>query len=154
MLHTYAVGDGHYVVHNCDDLPWSSNSVKDASNESDAQFAKGTKELNVTVSDRSEAEEIFLGKFQGDGYSNTTGFNGPEGDDWWLPKKGYWEEFKDVFGSKAMTYHWDEALGEGGRVMGHGEGNRHGGLPHLQIHGEFHRPHLLPYLIGRGQRSM
>jgi hypothetical protein len=35
---------------------------------------------------------------------------------------------------KHGTYHWDDKLDEKGRVSGHGEGNPHGHLPHLQIH--------------------
>jgi len=63
----------------------------------------------VSVASRAEAEELFLGKYQAEGYRNTTG---------WSPK-----ESKDFFGSKRGTYHWDE----GANAFPH-DGS------HLQIH--------------------
>jgi hypothetical protein len=101
------------LVHNCD-IPWSSGSVSRASRALD----EGS--TSVSVSSRSEAEELFLGKYQGAGYRNATGFDGPG--------------TRQYFGSKVGTYHWDDQLGEDGRVLGHGPGNSDGDFPHLQIH--------------------
>lgn len=120
-VHTFAVGSGQFVVHNCpqgggDDnfIKWSSKTVRLAADDLD----NGATE--VTVSTRSEAEELFLGKFQGDGYINTTDMSPTEA--------------KDFYGSKEGTYHWDDDMDASGRVEGHGGDNPHGGLPHLQIH--------------------
>ncbi|MGH2486349.1 MAG: hypothetical protein ACRDHE_10080, partial [Ktedonobacterales bacterium] len=142
-VHTFAVGNGAYVVHNCPDGPsgggsdgaqkWSSPTVAKAAHALD----EGAND--VTVNSRSEAEELFLGRYAGDGYRNTTGFKGPE--------NGFWDEFKRVFGGKAGTYHWDEGLDDAGRVSGHGEGNPHGGLPHLQIH-TFEGPIIRIFFLG------
>jgi hypothetical protein len=41
---------------------------------------------------------------------------------------------RQYFGSKVRTYHWDDQVGEDGRVLGHGPGNSDGDFPHLQIH--------------------
>lgn len=89
-----------------DDIPWSSSSVASSANK----LLKGTKE--VTVSSKSEAEEIFLGLYQGKGYKNVTGMNATSS--------------KNLLGSKKGTYHWD---------AGHSGGNPHD-IPHLQIHDE------------------
>ncbi|MBA2392725.1 MAG: hypothetical protein H0V70_08260 [Ktedonobacteraceae bacterium] len=113
--HTFVVGVGMWVVHNCGgDIPWSSKTVRQAAQSIDAGAT------DVTVSSRSEAEELFLGKYQGSGYRNTSGLSGPEA--------------KNLFGSKRGTYHWDDVLDPEGGIQGHGAGNPHGGLPHLQIH--------------------
>jgi hypothetical protein len=110
----YVVGTvAAVLVHNCD-IPWSSGSVSRASRALD----EGS--TSVSVSSRSEAEELFLGKYQGAGYRNATGFDGPG--------------TRQYFGSKVGTYHWDDQLGEDGRVLGHGPGNSDGDFPHLQIH--------------------
>ncbi len=111
--HTFTVGAGQWIVHNCN-IPWSSKSVSQASKALDA----GVKE--VTVKSRSEAEELFLRKFQGAGYTNTTGLGGVGS--------------KDLFDDKYGTYHWDDNFDSDGRIQGHGEDNPHGDLPHLQIH--------------------
>ena len=114
--HTFTVGEGMWVVHNCggNNIPWSSNAVKQAAQQLDAG------EKDVTVASRSDAEELFLRKYQGEGYRNTTDMSGPEA--------------KDFFGSKQETYHWDDTLDSAGRVQGHGADNPDGALPHLQIH--------------------
>lgn len=72
-----------------------------------------------TVSNRSQAEELFLGLFQGLGYKNTTGMT-----------------VKDYFGSKEFTYHWDVVKDNLGRIIGHGVNNPDGDMPHLEIHTE------------------
>jgi hypothetical protein len=128
-VHTFAVGDGQFVVHNCpqvgsgdNSIKWSSGTVRSAARDLD----NGATE--VTGSTRSEAEEFFLRKFQAEtdetgelGYRNTTGMSGPE--------------VRDYYGSKEGTYHWDTEIDpETGGVQGHGPGNPHMGLPHLQIH--------------------
>jgi hypothetical protein len=101
------------LVHNCN-IPWSSGSVSRASRALDEGAT------SVLVNSRSEAEELFLGKYQGAGYRNASGFDGPG--------------TRQYFGSKVGTYHWDDQLGEDGRVLGHGPGNSDGDFPHLQIH--------------------
>jgi RHS repeat-associated protein len=95
-------------------IPWSSGGVARASRALD----EGAK--SVQVNSRSEAEELFLRKYQGNNYRNATGFDGVG--------------TRQYFGGKVGTYHWDDQLGEDGRVLGHGSANRDGDLPHLQIH--------------------
>ncbi|TYQ15489.1 UNVERIFIED_CONTAM: RHS repeat-associated protein [Acetivibrio alkalicellulosi] len=95
-------------------IKWSSGTVSDAARQLDSGVTQ------VTVKNRSQAEELFLGKYQGAGYRNTSGMSATEA--------------KNFFGNKAGTYHWDDALDLLGRVTGHGSGNMHGELPHLQIH--------------------
>ncbi|MFE7135688.1 polymorphic toxin-type HINT domain-containing protein, partial [Streptomyces sp. NPDC057638] len=116
--HTYyaLAGATPVLVHNAEPcrFPWSSGRV------SAAVRAINEGRTKITVGSRSEAEEIFLGRFQGDGYRNAAGFDG----------KGT----RQYFGSKSGTYHWDDQLGTDGRVLGHGADNRDGDLPHLQIH--------------------
>ena len=84
-------------------IPWSNKSVREA-----AKSLKGGA-TQVRVRSRSEAEELFLGRYQGQGYRNTTGM-GPR-------------ETKSMFGQKSGTYHWDEGA----------SAYPHGG-DHLQIH--------------------
>ena len=95
------------------DIPWSSGQVSRAAK--DIQGG-GTA---IHVANRSQAEELFLGIFQGQGYRNATGMDGPR--------------TRDFFGSKQGIYHWDDQLDAEGRVMGHGAGNADGALPHLQV---------------------
>ncbi|MFO0576889.1 MAG: DUF6531 domain-containing protein [Polyangia bacterium] len=97
---------------NC--IPWSSKRIKDADNLLEGGQKK------VYVGSRSEAEELFLGRYQGHGYKNTTGMTGPE--------------VKNLFGEKKGTYHWDTQLDSTGRVVGHGPSNPDGAMPHLQVH--------------------
>lgn len=111
--HTYCVGEVGFWAHNrC--IPWSSPSIRRAAEA----LARGSK--TVTVKSRSEAEELFLGIFQGQGFKNTTGFS----------DKGA----RDFFGGKLGTYHWDDVLDTAGSVMGHGSKNSHASMKHLQIH--------------------
>ncbi|MGW1915698.1 RHS repeat-associated core domain-containing protein [Streptomyces sp. NPDC002076] len=117
QLHTYYVlaGETPVLVHNSGGcIPWSSGSVSRASKS----LADGA--TSVTVKSRSEAEELFLRTYQGDGYRNASGMDGVG--------------TKQYYGTKRGTYHWDDQLGEDGRVLGHGAGNRDGDLPHLQVH--------------------
>lgn len=112
--HTYYVSVDGVLVHNACDIPWSSGEVSHAASE----ISHGAN--SVTVSKRSQAEELFLGLFQGKGYKNTTGMTG----------KGV----KEYFGSKDFTYHWDVIKDELGRIIGHGTNNPDGDMPHLEIH--------------------
>ncbi|NEC86492.1 hypothetical protein G3I71_11835 [Streptomyces sp. SID12501] len=116
-LHTYYVlaGQTPVLVHNSGGcIPWSSGSVSRASKS----LTDGA--TSVTVKSRSEAEELFLRTYQGAGYRNASGMDGVG--------------TKQYYGTKRGTYHWDDQLGEDGRVLGHGAGNRDGDLPHLQVH--------------------
>jgi len=47
----------------------------------------------ATVGSRAEAEELFLGNYQGAGYRNASGFDGVG--------------TKQYFGEKRGTYHWE-----------------------------------------------
>ncbi|MBI4494020.1 MAG: RHS repeat-associated core domain-containing protein, partial [Chloroflexi bacterium] len=102
-----------------------------ASNEiraSSRRVGEALKELergatSVRVATRDEAAEVFMRRYQGHGYRNTTGF-----------KFERWEDFDNFWGGKRGTYHWDEELDATGRVSGHGTENIHGQSSHLQIH--------------------
>ncbi len=115
-IHTYYVlaGKTPVLVHNCGEIPWTSGRVSSASRAIDQGATK------INVGSRAEAEELFLGKFQGEGYRNASGFDGVG--------------TKQYFGEKRGTYHWDDQVGADGRVLGHGAGNVDGALPHLQVH--------------------
>jgi hypothetical protein len=98
-------------------VKWSSGVVSRA-----AYILRSGKKF-VTVSNRSQAEELFLGLYVGKGFVNTTGMSG--------------SAVRSFFtNGKYGTYHWDEAIDASGRVGGHGAGNIHGSMPHLQIHDE------------------
>ncbi|EPX55090.1 hypothetical protein D187_009596 [Cystobacter fuscus DSM 2262] len=113
--HTYFAGTLNAWVHNeCtpgsasspgdkNSIPWSSKTLKRA----DAELSQGAK--SVTVKGRSEAEELFLGRYQGEGYRNVTGMSPTES--------------KRFFGTKEGSYHWDE----GAKSFPHGQ-------DHLQVH--------------------
>jgi len=68
-------------------IPWSSTTVCKAN----TALEHGA--TSVTVSSRSEAEELFLRRYQGEGYRNVTDMSPAE--------------TKNFFGSKAGVYHWD-----------------------------------------------
>ncbi len=91
-FHTYYVGESEVLVHNrqCGskadvsgssgnsvvnksgrntEIPWSSGTVSDAAK----QLESGAR--SVTVKNRSQAEELFLGLYQGEGYVNVTGMD-------------------------------------------------------------------------------
>ena len=117
--HTYYVSDIGVLVHNMcakktdDVIPWSSKVVASAAKE----LERGA--TSVYVNNKSQAQELFLGLFQGKGYRNATGTDGVG--------------TKQLFGRKTKTYHWDDELGPDGRVLGHGINNKDGEMPHLQI---------------------
>jgi hypothetical protein len=69
------------------EIPWSSKSVRDAVKSLEMG------QTEVRVASRMEAEELFLGKFNGKGFKNTTGMRPTEA--------------KNLFGKKDGTYHWD-----------------------------------------------
>jgi len=114
--HTYYVvaGETPVLVHNIGsgpcDIPWSSRSVQKAAK----QLEEGA--TSVTVRSRSEAEELFLRRYQGEGYVNTTGMKPWEAKD-------FLRTVHDRL-SKEGSYHWDEYGGTG----------PHDFMPHLQIH--------------------
>ena len=96
-------------------IPWSSKTVSDASK----QLASGDR--SVTVENRSQAEELFLGMYQGDGYKNVTGMDAMDS--------------KNLNGGeKGLTYHWDDVFDSDGNLLGHGADNPDSKMPHLQIH--------------------
>ena len=128
--HTYYVGAAEVLVHNDNcgqgagnnkgdsgtESPWSSKVVSNASRQLD----EGMKTVNVD--NRSQAEELFLGKYQGEGYRNVTGMDAMSS--------------KELLGSKGNTYHWDDTFGADGYLVGHGAGNPDASMAHLQIHPE------------------
>jgi hypothetical protein len=75
---------------------------------------------STIVKTREQAGELFYRLFGNQGYRNATGFDGVG--------------TKQYFGSKAMTYHWDELLDAAGNLAGHGPNNSDGLYRHLQIH--------------------
>uniref|UniRef100_UPI0024B5976E RHS repeat domain-containing protein n=1 Tax=Chitinivorax sp. B TaxID=2502235 RepID=UPI0024B5976E len=85
------------------EIPWSSKMVKNAAKD----IENGATE--VCVGSKAEAAELFLGKFHGQGYKNTSGFRPTQA--------------KDFFGGKEGTYHWDI----GKDAYPHGQS-------HLQVH--------------------
>lgn len=82
----------------------------------------------VSVRSRSDAEQLFLDRYVGDGYRNMTGESGPSTKN----LMDYLTNNK----TKGGTYHWDDVMDPSnpGRVAGHGPGNPDGDLPHLQVH--------------------
>jgi len=113
--HTYFVGESGAWVHNSGagcpidaariigEIPWSSRRLSAAINA----LQKGA--TKVVLKGRAEAEELFLGHFQGKGLRNVTGMS---------PKSS-----KNLFDTKKGTYHWDE----GGKAFPHDQ-------DHLQVH--------------------
>ncbi|QSQ27350.1 hypothetical protein JY651_21645 [Pyxidicoccus parkwayensis] len=84
-------------------LPWSSKALKQA----EVALEQGA--TSVHVGSRAEAEELFLGRYAGEGYRNVTKMSPTEA--------------KNFFGGKAGSYHWDE----GPDAFPHGQ-------DHLQVH--------------------
>ncbi|MEG0434514.1 MAG: RHS repeat-associated core domain-containing protein, partial [Morganella sp. (in: enterobacteria)] len=82
----------------------------------------------VTVKSRSDAQQLFMDRYVGDGYKNMTGESGPSTKNLM--------EYLTGNKTKAGTYHWDDVMDPANvnRVMGHGPTNPDGALPHLQIH--------------------
>ena len=104
---------------------WSNKRVKDAA----AAMERG--ESSIWVKLRTEAEELFLGKYVGNQvnakgeqviFQNTTGKTAMEA--------------KEILGAKANTYHWDDALDELGQLAGHRLDDPSSQFQHLQIHPE------------------
>ena len=121
--HSYHVSQFAILAHNTGigcDIRWSSPAV----NRAAQQIRSGATEIRVAS--RSQAEELFLRLFQGDGFRNTTG---------WAR-----EEVKR-FG-KAKTYHWDDVFqGPSQNYPGkqllqrhYDDGKLHNYMMHLQIH--------------------
>jgi RHS repeat-associated protein len=121
QVHTYAVGGGQYVVHNCGG--GRPLTVKEASRALDAG------DRAVTVASKGDAEELFLSKYAGEGYKNSTGLDKDLAGG--MTDQGA----KDFFGDDGF-YHWDDQWDPDnpGRLLGHGPENPHGNVPHLQIH--------------------
>ncbi len=118
---TYFVGDKAVLVHNEYDKTrkWSSKEVNDAAKD----LKNGS--TSVTISNRSQAEELFLGLYQGDGYHNTDGWIG--------------EEIEAYFGGKQGTYHWDVEFEYKEKIKDyilkhHDINNPDAKIAHLQIH--------------------
>lgn len=82
------------------------------------QLETGANSVNVDT--RSQAEELFLRLYQGNGYFNVTGMDAMD--------------VKRLFGGKGNTYHWDDTFGLDGYLLGHGAGNPDALMQHLQIH--------------------
>lgn len=93
-------------------VPWSSRSLNFASKS----LTGGSK--SVWVKSQNEAEELFLGHFQGYGLKNATGMSSTEA--------------KNFFGSN--FYHWDTKFGKDGFLLFHSPLNLHSTIPHLQVH--------------------
>lgn len=83
----------------------------------------------VTVASKGDAEELFLSKYAGEGYKNSTGLDKDLAGG--MTDQGA----KDFFGDDGF-YHWDDQWDPDnpGRLLGHGPENPHGNVPHLQIH--------------------
>ena len=119
--HVYRVGDVGVLVHNAyTEIHWSSPNVRTVANK----LRDGASEIHVR--NRMEAEEIFLGRYVGEGYVNTTGWGIPS-----VKQHG-----------KLGTYHWDVEFGDVSVILkdkrvlkGHyDDGKLHNYTPHLQIH--------------------
>jgi hypothetical protein len=96
------------------DLPWFSSGSRQAARAIEAG------ETSIKVATRDEASEVVWRLYGSQGFLNTTGRTGAD--------------VRAILGTKAGTYHWDEAIDAAGRVAGHGVDNVHGALPHVQIH--------------------
>jgi hypothetical protein len=81
------------------EIAWSSKAVKDANRA----LSIGATEVNVA--NRSEAEELFLARYAGQGYRNVTGMSPTES--------------KNLFGTKTGSYHWDVGAGAYPHEMDH-----------------------------------
>ncbi|WP_242485091.1 RHS repeat-associated core domain-containing protein [Pseudomonas sp. TH39(2020)] len=104
------------------DVPWSSPSVKRASDQLD-QGAR-----DVTVNSRAEAEELFRGKYVGKGYRNAEEFNSVTAKDYFETPTG-----------KESYYHWDDTPvsdidSRKVYMANHSPSDPHAALPHLQLH--------------------
>jgi hypothetical protein len=86
------------------EIPWTSGTVSHAAK----QLMNGAE--SVAVKTKSQAEELFLGLYQGKGYKNVSGMKPSDS--------------MNLLGTKYNTYHWDPP---------HGPKSQHN-APHLQIH--------------------
>ena len=98
------------------EIPWSSGVVSDAAR----QLQRG--QSSVTVKSRSQAEELFLRLYQGEGYTNVTNMDAMSA--------------KNLLSGKKNTYHWDDIFGSDGYLLKHGTDNPDAKMAHLQIHPE------------------
>ncbi|AJQ94757.1 RHS repeat domain-containing protein [Gynuella sunshinyii] len=106
----------------CKEVPWSSASVKRAAEA----LERG--ETQVSVRNRQEAEEIFIGVFSGKGYHNAEAFNSVTA-----------KEFFRTIDGKEPYYHWDDipvSNIETKKVYmaNHSPDDPHSAQPHLQLH--------------------
>ncbi len=104
------------------EVTWSSPSVKRASDQLD----RGAKD--VTVNSRGEAEELFRGKYVGEGYRNAEEFNSVTAKDYFVTPEG-----------KESYYHWDDTPVSNIEtrkvyMANHSPTDPHAALPHLQLH--------------------
>jgi RHS repeat-associated protein len=104
------------------DIPWSNGSVKRASDALD----RGA--TSVTVNSRAEAEELFLGKYVGQGYRNAEEFNS-------ATAKTHFRKTKEP----EKYYHWDDTPVSDIKtrkvtMANHDPSDPHGDHPHLQLH--------------------
>lgn len=83
-------------------IQWLSSKVNNASRLIDSGHKK------VYVDTREQAEELFLRKYQGAGYRNTTGWKALESN-FWYNKAGY--------------YHLDDVFDEKGTLLNHAKDN-------------------------------
>jgi hypothetical protein len=96
------------------DLPWGRVGARQAAK------AIESGQTSIKVASRDDAAEVVWRMFSSRGFTNTTGRTG--------------NDVRKILGSKASTYHWDEVLDEAGNLSGHGAGNIHGAMRHVQIH--------------------
>jgi RHS repeat-associated protein len=104
------------------EVSWSSPTVKRASDQLD----RGAKD--VTVNNRAEAEELFRGRYVGEGYRNAEEFNSVTAKDYFSTPQG-----------KESYYHWDDTLVSNIEtrkvyMANHSPTDPHAALPHLQLH--------------------
>ncbi|MFC0228837.1 RHS repeat-associated core domain-containing protein [Serratia aquatilis] len=105
------------------EIPWSNSTVKRASDQLD----RGARD--VYVNSRAEAEELFRGKYVGQGYRNAENFNS-------VTAKDYFEVNRTT---KEPYYHWDDVpvsdiSTRKVHMVNHEVNNVHGEMPHLQLH--------------------
>lgn len=96
------------------DLPWGRVGARQAAK------AIESGQTSIKVASRDDAAEVVWRMYSSRGFTNTTGRTG--------------NDVHKILGSKASTYHWDEVLDEAGNLSGHGAGNIHGAMRHVQIH--------------------
>lgn len=96
------------------DLPWGRVGARQAAKAIEAG------QTSIKVASRDDAAEVVWRMFSSRGFTNTTGRTG--------------SDVRNILGSKAGTYHWDDVLDAAGNVAGHGADNVHGSMRHVQIH--------------------